>query len=160
MKSESYRLTSSNVLNTAIIRLKELPCDGKLKLTISDAGSKSSRQRGLQYIWYKDIVSSGIGGRHEENTESLHTACKYWFARPIFIRDDPFFADLDGMYVQLYGGNSDRMAWWASEQIHTEKLTTSQMGEYLTEIQKYYSGKGVQLTDPDDLKLLAYEGLS
>jgi len=157
MKSESYILINSNVLNNAIMRLKELELNGKIQLTISNAGNKSARQRGLQYLWYKDVVNSGIGGKHEETVESLHTACKYWFARPILIRDDANFAELDSIYTQLYNTDAIRMAWFAESQIHTEKLTVSQMAEYLTDFQRYYADKGVNLTNPDERGLLDYE---
>ena len=159
MKSESYILTSPNVLNTAIIRLRELECDGKVKLTISDAGDKSSKQRGLQWRWYGEVAKSGLGGKHEDEAQGVHLISKYRWAIPILNRDDDFFSCLYSTYVQLYGKTPERMEWFISNQVHTESLSCSQMAEFLTNFQAYYSSKGVSLTDPDDLKLLAYEGV-
>lgn len=159
MKAESYILANTNVLNTAIIRIKALPLDGTKRLIISDAGSKSDKQRALNWLWNTEVSQSGIGGKHEDTKNGVHLVAKYRWAVPILVRDDPFFADLWGTWFKMYSNQPERVEWFVDTQVHTEKMTASQAAEYLTEFQRYYMSHGVQLTDPDDLKLLAYEGM-
>ena len=154
MKSESYILANPNVLNNAIMRLKDLELNGKIKLTISSAGDKSSRQRGLEWRWYTDVANSGLGGKHEDSKKGVHLAAKYRWAIPIFNRDDPLFNDLYAIWIQLYGKDPERMEWFIDNQVHTEKFSVSQMAEFLTDFERYYAGKGVSLTNPDEQGLL------
>ncbi len=157
MKAEPYYLINEHVRNVAIMRIKELPCDGKLKVTIANSGEKSAKQRGLDWMWSTDIAESGMGGEFEDTKENVHRVCKYRWAIPIFIRDDPFFAELYATYIQLYKSDPDRMKWFVDFMVHTEEFNTSQMAEYLTEKQRFYLGNNFPLRDPQDLKLLYYE---
>ena len=50
------------------------------------------------------------------------------------------------------------MNWFADNQISTAVLSSHQLAEVLTDYQRFYAGHGVILSDPDDLKLLQYEG--
>ena len=52
MKAEIYHVTSLQSLKNVITRITELDLTEAKKVTISDSGTKSSRQRGLQWIWY------------------------------------------------------------------------------------------------------------
>jgi len=157
MKPESYHLINDNILNNAIMRFKELPTDGTLKIVISNAGDKSARQRGLDWMWSTDIANSGMGGKFEDTKDNVHRVCKFKWAIPIFIRDDPFFAELYQIYIQLYKGDPDRMKWFIDRRVHTEEFNASQMAEYLTEKQRHYLDLGFPLRDPDDQKLLYYQ---
>lgn len=154
MKSESFILINDNIRNKAIQRVLEIICDGKTKLTISDAGSKTARQNALDWMWNTEIANSGYGGEYEDTKEGVHLISKYRWVVPILIRDDDFFSDLWGAYVNKYGSDPERMKWFVDTQVHTMNLTKSQTAEYLTEKQRYYSGKGVNLTNPDDMGLL------
>jgi hypothetical protein len=156
MKAETYHLINDNILNNAIMRMKELECNGKFKLVISNAGDKSARQRGLDWMWSTDIAKSGMGGEFEDTKENVHRVCKYRWAIPILIRDDPFFAELYALYIQLYKNNPDKMLWFVDSRVHTEELNVSQMSEYLTEKQRYYLDNGFPLRDPQDKKLLEF----
>ena len=158
MKAESYILANEAVKINACLRIKDIIADGQTKVTISAAGSKSSRQRGLQWVWYTDIAKAGIGGEHEDTKEGVHLVSKYRWAIPILVRDNSFFSDLYDLFIDKYGKDPERMMFFVENQVHTEKFNVSQMAEFLSDIQKYYASKGVSLTDPDDLKLLQYEG--
>ena len=157
MKSETYILANESVKVNACLRIKDIIADGKTKVTISDAGSKSGKQRALNWLWNSEVAESGLGGKHEDTKNGVHMVAKYRWAVPIFQRDDPLFADLYGIWVDLYGKDPERMMWFIDSQVHTEKMTVSQAAEFLTEYQRYYSNLGIMLTDPDDLKLLQYE---
>ena len=136
------------------MRLKDLELNGKIKLTISDAGSKSAKQRGLQWKWYTEVANSGLGGKHEDTKDGVHLVSKYRWAVPIFIRDDVHFNDLYAIWIQLYGKDPERMEWFIDNQVHTEKFSVSQMAEFLTDFQNRYLEVGVNLTDPGEKGLL------
>ena len=158
MKAESYIIANEAVKVNTCLRIKDIVADGKTQITISDAAGKSARQRGLDWLWNTDIAKSGIGGEHEDTKEGVHLVSKYRWAIPIMVRDNPFFSDLYDLFIDKYGKDPERMMFFVENQVHTEKFNVSQMAEYLTEKQRYYLGKGVSLTDPDDIKLLQYEG--
>lgn len=153
MKAEHYTLINDHVKGNLITHIRELPADGKLKVTISDAKDKSVRQRGLQWRWYTDVAQAGVGGQHEDTKEGVHLVSKWRWAIPILIRDDPFFAELFAAWKQKHGRNEDAMRWFVDTQVHTESFNASQMAEYLTELQRHY-GQYVNLTDPQERGLL------
>ena len=154
MKAKPFVLRDQFILNNLKIELDKIELDGHTTVTIGNTGSKSSRQRGYEWILYEAIAKSGKGGRHEDEKNGVHMVCKYRFAVPIFIRDDAFFAELWTIYRQLYGRDVERMEWYIDTQVHTEKLSTSQMAEYLTALIDYYSAKGFELPEPQDRNLL------
>ena len=158
MKAKTFILRDSFILSNVKLELDKIELDGKTQVTISNVGTKSARQRGLEWILYEAIAKSGKGGKHEDEKNGVHLVCKYRFAVPLFIRDDSFFAELWTIYRQLYGADEERMLWMVSTQVHTEKFNSSQMAEYLTELINYYTARGFELPQPDDKKLLEWRG--
>ena len=154
MKADRFVLINESVRNLCIAKIKDLPVDGKTQVVISAAAGKSTRQRGLQFLWYTNVAKSGMGGRHEESVEACHIASKYRWAIPIFVRDDEHFSEIYTEWMKMYGDDSDRMFWFADKMVHTEKFTVSQMAEFLTNFQEYYLNHGFPLVNPDDLGLL------
>lgn len=148
MKPEIYYINNLDILQNAISRIKYIIPNGKFKVTISDAGSKSVRQRGLQWIWYDDVVKAGIGGQYEDTKEGVHLLSKYRWYLPILQRDSEDFAALYELWYEKYGKDKERMLWFVDTQVSTEDLDVSQMAEYLTSFQQHYSRHGVTLTDP------------
>lgn len=153
MKAEMFILVTERVRLNAVTRLMQFECDGKVQVTFSNAGTKSARQRGLQWRWNTDVAMAGIGGRHEDTKEGVHLVSKYHWAVPIFIRDDPNFADLWQYWHTKYRDNAERMEWFVREKVHTEDFNTSQMAEFLTEFERHYAPL-CSLSDPEDWKLL------
>ncbi len=151
MKSEQFNLISHEVRKNLINRILDIDCDGKTKVTISDTGTKSQKQRGLQWRWYSEVAKSGIG-RYDDK-DKMHLQSKHRWALPILLRDDDFFADLYQMYQMKYSMDNERMKYFIDTQVHTEKFSTSQMAEYLTEFQHYWLSAGVCLTNPGDYGL-------
>jgi len=147
MKAEPYYLTTQGVRLNLVMRLGELPIDGTVKVVISDAGSKSAKQRGLQWQWYSEVARAGIGGKHEDTKEGVHLVAKWRWAIPILMRDDEFFADIFIAWQDKYGDKPEAMEWFVDKQVSTERFTTSQMAEYLTDFERYYRPM-VNLTDP------------
>ena len=152
MKSEPFYLTADHVKANLINRLVGIECDGSIKVVISDSGSKSAKQRGLNWRWNSEVAAAGIGGRHESTKDGVHLVAKYRWALPILIRDDDFFADLYQSWVERHGHDEEKMRWFVDSQVHTERMSTSQVAEFLTEFQRHY-GPLVNLTDPDSMGL-------
>jgi len=155
MKAESYFIVSERVKNNLTCRIKDIPADGNLKVVISNAGSKSAKQRGLQWRWHTEVASAGIGGKHEDTKNGVHLVSKWRWAIPILLRDDEFFSSLYSAWIHLYGKDEERMRWFVDNHVHTERFNTSQMAEFLTEFQRHY-GPLVNLTDPGDKGLMEF----
>ena len=148
MKAETFYLTNRDVIKNVISRILEINTTDKLKITISDIGKKSSRQRGLDWMWNDDIAKAGIGGKYEDTKEGVHLVCKYRFAVPILCRDDEFFSALYEGWLAKHPNDPEAVMWFVEHHVHTEQLKVPQMAEYLTAKQRYYLDKGVNLTDP------------
>lgn len=154
MKAETYYLTSLKVISNLIARVAKIQPEEKLQVTISNIGTKSARQRGLDWMWNDDIAKAGIGGKYEDYKEGVHLVCKYRFAIPILTRDDAFFSKLYEGWLNNHPNDSEAVMWFVEHHVSTEALTVSQMAEYLTAKQRYYLDRRVNLTDPEFRGLL------
>jgi hypothetical protein len=152
MKQEVFYITSPEKQAEAVTAVVKLSLDDKVKVTISSAKDKSVRQRGLQWKWYTEVSQAGIGGKHEDTKEGVHSLSKWAWALPIFIRDDDFFSELWTAWTVSHKDNKEAMRWFIDTQVHTEKFNTAQMGEFLDDFQKHYSPH-VALTDPKEFDL-------
>ena len=157
MKAEKFILHTEFIRANVIAKISCVECDGKTMVVISGAKSKSVKQRGLQWLWYTNVAESGIGGKYEDTKKGVHLVSKYRWAIPILVRDDPNFCDLYHAWFELHANDDERKIWFVEEHVHTEKFTTSQMAEFLTDFQRYYLDKGVNLADPQDKKLLEWK---
>lgn len=152
MKAEQYYLISDKIRGSLITRIRELDVDGKLKVVISAAGSKSVKQRGLQWKWYTEVANAGIGGKHDDTKDGVHLVSKWRWAVPILLRDNEFFNSLYAAWMHLHSNDEDRVRWFIDNHVRTESFTTSQMAEFLTDFQRHY-GSMVNLTDPSTFGL-------
>ena len=155
MKAENYILINEAVKVNACLRIKDITADGKIRVTIHNAGNRSVKQNALLWLWHTFVAKSGKGSY--DTKESMHRAVKLRWVIPVLIRDDPLFADLYSVWKQLYGSDVDRVNWFADNQVSTSTLSTHQMAEVLTDYQRFYLEHEIPLPDPDDLKLLYYK---
>lgn len=149
---ETFHLLNEDIRNNCIRSVLDQPLGKVVKIV--DAGSKSSRQRGYEWMLYKHIAKQGVGGKYEDSANGVHLVSKYRFCLPILLRDDEYFADIWKMYVTKYSGNNDALMHFVECFVHTEDLSTPQMAEYLTNLIDYYASKEVYCPPPDDPKLL------
>ena len=159
MKAETYYMTSLQVIGNCVARIAKIMPEEKLQVTVSNIGTKSSRQRGLQWMGYDDVVLAGIGDRYCDTKENVHLVAKYRFAIPILVRDDTFFSDLYTMWCNKYEYAEDkekRMMYFVDHYVSTEKLSVSQMAEFLTQFRNDCLKKGIALRDPVFQGLLEY----
>ena len=153
MKPETYYLITPLVLENTIRRLREIGVNRKIQVTIQSVSKKSTKQRGLQWMWYTEVAKAGIGGKWEDTKYGVHLISKWRWAIPILIRDDEHFNDLFTAWYNLYKHDEERMRWFVEAHVHTEDFSSKQMAEFLTDFQRHY-GQLVNLTDPDDKNLL------
>ena len=154
MKSKTFSLASLSSMKAAKAYLEGVIPNGKIKVVFSDAGTKSAKQRGLQWRWYTDKAKSGMGGRLGDTKENCHLEAKYRFAVPILLRDDAKFASLYLLYCNKYEGNQEMMLYFVDQHVSTEGFDVSQMAEYLTEFKNDCVRSGIDLRDPEFRGLL------
>lgn len=160
MKAKSYYLISDQIANNACDDIQSRPRDGKTKVTISGAAKKSDRQRGLQWVWYKDVVDSGIGGDMEETTKKVSILAKLLFGLPIMRANVEKYEEFIDLYLtvnQAKAMDEKAMHFFIHNSMHTEWFDTSEMAQFLTAFQVYYLNKGATLSDPMDKKLLDWK---
>ena len=151
MKVKPIYLVDQRAKKLALSQLMDDPADGTTKVVFSAAKDKSARQRGLQFIWYGDVIKAGVGGLTEGDVKRLHLASKYRWCLVIQIRDDEDFAALWLDYWGRWEGNPAKLEWFVDRFVSTEALNQSQMAEYLTEFQRHYADNiGVNLSDPNE----------
>lgn len=159
MKAETYFITSLDVIKEVIDRVKQIVPGHNIKVTIGNAGTKSAKQRGLEWNWYTDISLSGKGGKHCDTKEGVHLVYKYRFALPIMCREDVYFADLWAGWLKMCDtmvDREERLLFFVDKHVHTEKLPVPLMAEYLTDIQKDCIQKGIYIREPQFRGLLDY----
>ena len=147
MKPEHYFLGSNATRQVILQRISSLEIgETHYRITIADSMSKTVRQRGLQWLWYGDVVDSGFGSF--VNKDDLHIASKWKFARPILMRDDPMFAFVFPGLTEAHKADKKKMKWIADKFISTEGKDFA-INEYLSEFERYWRPKGVHLTIPE-----------
>jgi hypothetical protein len=140
--------------------IKESPADGSMTVIIKQTDmSSTARQRRLQWLWYTEVSQSGLG--QDDTKEAVHVRAKMMFAHPILMRDDDVYPLLYSTFKKAVENSTVYSAYikeFASQYISTERLTRKQRAEYLSEFQRYWINKGVELTDPATQGLDQYFG--
>ena len=144
MKSEQSRRYCRTLID-------EIPLDGSKTVVFKNTSKDSTaKQRALQWLWCSEIAQSGLG--QDDDKESVHIRAKMMFAHPILMRDDDVYPILYVTFKKAVQTSENYALYikdFASQYISTERLTKAQRAEYLTEFQRYWIGKGANLTDPD-----------
>ena len=141
--------------------IDQMPIDGSgTVITKKTDVSPTARQRRLWFKWCGEVAMSGLG-KHDDK-DDVHAGAKWKFVRPILLRDDePVEVDCemeDGYFTQIYNffmkkisTSSNRSAHireFTDRYISTEDLNKHQRAESLREFQLFWTGKGIELTDP------------
>lgn len=130
--------------------IDEAPADGSVTVEIKKTAMDSTaKQRRLQWLWYTEVANSGLG--QDDDKAAVHIRAKWQFARPIWLRDDEVFGIIYNEFIKTITGSvtySEFCRDFAKRWISTESMARKQRAEYLTEFQRYWIGKGVELTDP------------
>ena len=121
---------------------------------IKEAGDSTDAQRRLKWMWNDEIAKSGIG--KDDLSKDVHIRNKLMFGHPIKMRDalkneGDFYPELYTTFTETFKDHPAypmMLKFFADNHIKTEKFSRKQNAEYLTNIQFYWSRKGVCLTDP------------
>lgn len=139
----------------ALSLVGEMEPDGKMEVIVKKVDTSSTaKQRRLRWMWAGEVAASGLG-RHDTK-DGVDRAAKWQFARPILQRDDDLFAAIYDHFIGMVQGTaafSECCAQFADQYISVERMTRQQEAEYLTEFQRFWIGKGVELTNPRDMGL-------
>lgn len=130
--------------------LSEMEPDGSNTIVFKKTDeSPTARQRRLQWLWYTETSLSGIG--QDDDKSEVHIRAKMMFAHPILMRDDEVYPVLYQAFKETVKTSENYALYikdFANQYISTERLTKRQRAEYLTEFQKFWTNKGVNLSDP------------
>ena len=130
--------------------IEEMPIDGSKTVIFKNTDqSPTAKQRRLQWLWCTETAQSGLG--QDDDKESVHIRAKMMFAHPILMRDDEVYPVLYDTFKNAVKTSENYALYikeFANQYISTERLTKRQRAEYLTEFQRYWVAKGVNLTDP------------
>jgi len=155
MKAEKYFLVNHEVKKNLISRIMDIPENSEFKVTISDAGTKTEKQRNLDYKWDSEIFKSGIGWG-DKTVIDVHARSKWLFARPIWLRDCYIFQIIYNSFMNKFKHDKEKCLEFAKDFISTEKFSKDQAWEYMNDKQNFWITKGVNLTDPKDYGLEFY----
>lgn len=144
-------ITSDQQQRYALSLVGELPIDGTMEVIVKKVDkSSTAKQRRLRWLWAGEVAMSGLG-KHDDK-ESVDLAAKWMFARPILLRDDDMFGAIYEYFMDLMKNSpvfSESCKKFTAEYISVVRMTKKQQSEYLAEFQRYWIGKGVNLTDPE-----------
>lgn len=143
MDSERQR----NYCNTYLSQM-ELDGSNTVIFKKTDKSSSAAQQR-LWFLWCGEVSVSGIG--QDDNKNDVHIRAKWQFVLPILRRDNPMFSGIYDHFMKIVEGSiikAENCQEFARDYIHTGQLNKHQRAESLTEFQKFWVGKGVNLSDP------------
>lgn len=131
--------------------IDEMPLDGSMTVEIKKTPNDSTaKQRRLQWLWYTEVSQSGLG--QDDTKEDVHVRSKMKFAHPILMRDDEVYPILYSTFQKAVKPSNNYALYikdFATQYISTERLNRKQRAEYLTEFQRFWIMKGVELTNPE-----------
>ena len=137
--------------------IDEMPEDGSMTVIVkkTDMGSTGAQRR-LYWQWATEISLSGLGA--DDTKESVHIRAKYQFGHPILLRDSETYGAIFAGFeivIKDYDPETKRECYreFSRDFIHTEQLTKAQRAEMMTDMQNFWTRRGVDLTNPDDLGL-------
>ena len=139
----------------------EMPLDGSCEVITKKVDKRlTTKQRALWFIWCRDVALSGVGSN--DTVIDVHTSEKWRVIRPILLRDDEVFGIIYNAFMQTIQGSlvfSESCKIFTRDYISTERLNRNQRAESLSEFEKYWFNKGVNLTIPGDYdkKLLRFK---
>ena len=157
MKKVEFKLCKNNPDNRAVVKkaigkaIDELPQDQDIALTIHNYdGSKSARQRRLQWRWYSEIASSGFGRSNDKNR--VHLDSKWYQAKPLLLAGTDKYSlwiqDMWQLILEKHPNDAEKQKDFFVFAVHTESMEKEMVSDFLKDMQYYWTNKGVVLTDP------------
>lgn len=126
----------------AFIQHKKLP----MSVSQEDGRKRSIEQNRLQRLWMNEAAEQ-LG---EYDAEYYRAYCKAWFGIPIRCEDEDFLEIYNEKIRPL--DYETKIAFMARpiDLPVTRDMTVKQKQRYLDKVYEYFSGLGVQLTEPNN----------
>jgi len=136
--------------------VEELPADGTMTVQIKKTDKSSTgRQQRLRFLWFSEVAASGLG--KSDTKQGVELDAKWIFARPIWIRDDEDFGKIYNFFMKtideyrftdpdLHAASCKK---FTANWISIQRMSRWQHAEFLTDFQRYWQDKGVELTLPE-----------
>jgi len=111
---------------------------------------RSGQQNNLQWLWAKDAAEQ----LNEYSVEEEQRQCKFLYGLPILKRKEKFIEKWNKIISQ---GTSEEMLYENQVELMefipiSSVMTKKEMQEYLDTCYQHYSGRGVELTEPSEVK--------
>lgn len=130
--------------------IDELKEDGSDTVEFKKTGvSPTARQRRLWFLWCREVSVSGLG--QDDTVDTVHIRAKWMFVKPIMLAQSEMFALIYNHFMKTVEHSeikSKQCIEFARDYISTEALTKDNRIKSLKDFQRYWVGKGVNLTDP------------
>jgi len=143
----SQRFLETDADRRTLIRFLEaqpLP----LTVTLSKGGKRTLKQNGLQMKWMGEVAAQ-LG---DQTAEEIRGFCKLTIGVPIMRAESPSFREqYDAIIRPLPYEHKLAMMMEPFDFKVTRLMNTKQFTTYLDGVHRYWSSKGIALTDPGDL---------
>jgi hypothetical protein len=132
----------------ALARLLGARAKYPLTVTITQGANRSGVQNRLAQRWFSD-VSRQLG---DQTHEEVRAYCKLHFGVPILRAENEAFRQSYDATMRPLDYEAKLTAVMAFDLPVTRLMTVQQMTAFMDEMQRFWSGRGVRLTDPESMK--------
>lgn len=119
-----------------------------LTVTITQGAARSHMQNRLAQRWFSDIAAQLGDQTHDE----VRAECKLRIGVPILRAENEAFRQSYDATIRPLPYAAKLEAMRVLDLPVTRLMTVKQMTAFMDEMQREWSGKGVRLTDPEQLK--------
>lgn len=119
-----------------------------LTVTITKGAARSHMQNRLAQRWFSDVARQIEGETHED----VRAYCKLHFGVPILRAENEAFRQSYDRTMKGLPYEAKLEAIKAFDLPVTRLMTVKQMTAFMDEMQRHWSGMGMNLTDPEALK--------
>lgn len=117
-------------------------------VTVTNGAPRRSRQNRLAHVWFSDI-SRQLG---DQTPEEVRAFCKMTLGVPVLRAENEAFRLSYDNAVKALPYQVKLEAIQHLDIPVTRMMTLKQMTAFMTEMNVYWSGRGLRLTDPEALK--------
>lgn len=150
MKRRTFTIRSKEVIENLTSFLESLPLEPEIEVIVQEKKKdRSIEQNSLLWVWIT-IIADEMGLTKED----VHNDLKRRLLVPIFERDEPAFAEMmqsiRKVYTVGHKVEAQKMFDHIVRMTSTTGATVKQFTEYLKDIEKDMTGKGIVLPHPED----------
>ncbi|SEO76720.1 hypothetical protein SAMN02800692_2015 [Luteibacter sp. UNC138MFCol5.1] len=118
-----------------------------LRVTIKTGKDRTLDQNAISHAWYEQIARE----LREDTAEGVKAECKLRFGVPILRAGDEEFREMYDASIRGHLSYEQKLKAMRFIPV-TSLMTTSQLSQYLEDVQREYAGRGVMLEFPEDAR--------